>query len=296
MRYTVRMQLHVEFGRTQPLDALPERAIALDGYVRGPSIDTAAARFSFDHHDHCIRHVTSATCVQVLDALIVGFDPAGYTVYVNDVDADTVLSVFLLQNPERARDEAVRTLVEGVGKIDAHGPAYILNEPLKSRVDEYLELVLLPERELRRTGGYGKAELRLLLDECLARTAQYLDGTLTLPPKRPAVPYRILFESGECAMIEGDREMMGHAYADGWNVLIGVLPAKDASRSFTISKRSEFVRFDVRAALAALGAREPGWGGGSTVGGAPRNPDGTRSKLSPDEVWAIAISAGTKTD
>lgn len=290
------LNLHIEFGRTQPLDELPPRAIALDGYVRGPIIDTAAARFSFDHHDHCIRHVTSATCVQVLDALIVGFDPAGYTVFVNDVDADTVLSVFLLQNPARAKSEAVRTLVEVVGKIDAHGPAYTLNEPHKSRVDEYLELVLLPERELRRSGGYGKADLRALLEECLTRTGQYLDGTLTLPAKRAPQPYRVLFEAGECAMIEGDREMMGNAYADGWNVLIGVLPAKDGSRLFTISKRSEFVRFDVRAALAALHAREPGWGGGSTVGGAPRHPDGSRSKLSPDEVWAIAVQAGTKTD
>lgn len=286
------MRLVVEFGRTEELSSLPERVIALDGFVRGPAIDTAAARFSFDHHDHCIRHVTSATCVQVLDALVVGFDPAGYTVYVNDVDADTVLSVFLLQFPERAAEPAVRALVEGVGKIDAHGPAYVLHEPLAARVDEYLELVLQPERELRRTGAYGKADLRALLDECVRRTARYLDGTLEMPPKRPAVPYRIVFSDADAALIEGDREMMGQAYRDGWNVLIAVLPAKDGSRAYTLSKRSEFIRFDVPAALRALHAREPGWGGGSTVGGAPRNADGTRSKLEPAEVWRIALAGG----
>jgi hypothetical protein len=282
------MQLHIEFGRTQPLEELPPRSIALDGYVRGPVIDTEAQRYSFDHHDHCIRHVTSASCVQVLDALIVGFDPRGYTVYVNDIDADTVLSVYLLQHPDQARHESVRTLVEGVGKIDAHGPAYKLNEPLQSRVAQYLELVLQPERELRRSGAYGQADLAVLLDECLDRTARFLGGTLELPPLKPGIPYRILFSLEDLALIEGDREMMGRAYTDGWNKLIAMLPAKDGSRAYTISKRSEFIPFDVCGLLQALHAREPGWGGGSTVGGAPRNPDGTRSKLAPEEVWAIA--------
>lgn len=34
---------------------------------------------------------------------------------------------------------------------------------------------------------------------------------------------------------------------------------------------------------------EPGWGGGSTIGGAPRNPDGSRSKLGWTEVWPVFL-------
>ena len=45
--------------------------------------------------------------------------------------------------------------------------------------------------------------------------------------------------------------------------------------------------FPVRTSLAALNDRERGWGGGSTVGGAPRNADGSRSRLTPDEVFDI---------
>jgi hypothetical protein len=37
--------------------------------------------------------------------------------------------------------------------------------------------------------------------------------------------------------------------------------------------------------LAALGEIEPGWGGGSTIGGAPRNADGSRSRLTPKQVF-----------
>ncbi|WP_043603413.1 MULTISPECIES: hypothetical protein [Protofrankia] len=45
--------------------------------------------------------------------------------------------------------------------------------------------------------------------------------------------------------------------------------------------------------LGALAAREPGWGGGSSIGGAPRRPDGSRSSLHPDEVFTIVEAAVT---
>jgi hypothetical protein len=285
------MNLIVSFGTTQALDELPPKSIALDGYVRGPAIDTASQRYSFDHHDHCIRHVTSATCVQVLDALLVGFDPTGFHVYVNDVDADTVLSVYLLQQPARAQDLKTRTLVDAVGKIDAHGPAYPLPPEIAAVTDEYLEHVLAPERQLRRSGQYGKADLRELLAECLQRTEEFLAGKLVPASPRKAAPYRILFSKDDMALLEGDREMMGLAYRDGWNKVVAMLPAKEGSHAFTVAKKSEFVDWDVPGVLAALSAVEPGWGGGSTVGGAPRNADGTRSKLSAEKVWAIVCQA-----
>ena len=37
--------------------------------------------------------------------------------------------------------------------------------------------------------------------------------------------------------------------------------------------------------ITALGEIEPGWGGGSTIGGAPRNADGSRSRLTPKQVF-----------
>ena len=65
----------------------------------------------------------------------------------------------------------------------------------------------------------------------------------------------------------------------------------DGSHAYTVAKRSEFVKFfPVRTVLEALDARERGWGGGSTVGGAPRNADGSRSRLATDEVFDIVES------
>jgi hypothetical protein len=45
--------------------------------------------------------------------------------------------------------------------------------------------------------------------------------------------------------------------------------------------------FDVPRILAELSHEEPGWGGGSTIGGAPRNSDGSRSRLPPQRVFEI---------
>jgi hypothetical protein len=39
--------------------------------------------------------------------------------------------------------------------------------------------------------------------------------------------------------------------------------------------------------LARLAALETGWGGGSSIGGAPRRPNGSRSFLPPDQVFEL---------
>ena len=68
----------------------------------------------------------------------------------------------------------------------------------------------------------------------------------------------------------------------------------DGSYNYTVGKKSELViGFPVGPGkvegtiLFTLNEREAGWGGGSTIGGAPRNEDGSRSRLIPDEVFAI---------
>lgn len=54
----------------------------------------------------------------------------------------------------------------------------------------------------------------------------------------------------------------------------------DGTTGYVVAKRSEFVSYDIRAFLERMNDIEEGWGGGSTVGGAPRRPDGRRSGLS----------------
>jgi hypothetical protein len=124
------MNIHYKRGHVWPFDDLPDRSIALDGACPGPAIDAARRRYSFDHHAGCWRLCTSATCRQVYDALLLGLDPEGMSVFVNDDDGDTVLAVWLLRHAARWKSPVVRErllpLVECVGVADAHGPAYPL--------------------------------------------------------------------------------------------------------------------------------------------------------------------------
>lgn len=145
------MNLTIRIGHVWAFDDLPPNTIALDGAVTGPAVDAERRRFSFDHHAGCIRLVTSATCQQVLDALLLGLDPSDCAVLINDVDGDTVLAVWLLQHHALCRDAQalvrLRRLVAGVGATDAHGPAYPPADP--ELVEHCYQYVLEPVRDRR---------------------------------------------------------------------------------------------------------------------------------------------------
>lgn len=80
----------------------------------------------------------------------------------------------------------------------------------------------------------------------------------------------------------------------------------DGTSEYTVGKASEFVDgFDVPALLASLGESELranprqdpacNWGGGSTIGGSPRNADGSASRLSSDEVIRVVERVRART-
>lgn len=279
-------------GTTIDFTSLPANSIALDGYVQGPAIDLGQNKFSFDHHAGCIRHVTSATCKQVLDALLLGFEPDGMTVYVNDVDGDTALAVWLLLHSDKVQDLNVRELVETVGTMDALGPAYpVLNRELGKM---FHKGAMLAEREARKSKSYATCDLDELLHTCLSGIDRLLSGErFPLPPETDQ-HYTISHQGHGFVMIRTDENIFDSLYREGINRGIMYQTQPDGSIAYTIAKKSEFVPYfpvgpqtEQGTILHALNEREPGWGGGTTVGGAPRNPDGSRSQLSADEVFSI---------
>lgn len=274
------LKLRYETGTTWTIDDLPPRSIALDGAVQGPHIDLSSQRFSFDHHAGCIRHVTLATCEQVRDALLVGFDPDQFTVWVNDVDGDTVLSFWLLQNAGELfgpRQQELLQLIQHVGRIDALGPGYggyAKGHPLHWH--------LTPNMTQHRTEA--------LFLEKLAFLQRYWEDPSIVqsqtPPARQS-GYAMWIENGQIHQAEIDSGMEDLYKKAHFGVIWA--DALHNSRAYTVGKRSEFVDFSVPQFLAAMNALEAGWGGGSTIGGAPRHTDGSRSRLSPDEVGRVFL-------
>jgi hypothetical protein len=95
-------------------------------------------------------------------------------------------------------------------------------------------------------------------------------------------------------MATSDANAFDQVYEAGHTRVVMWRRRADGSTAYTVGRRSDLVDgFPVGPAgdpgtiLGALAAREPGWGGGSSIGGAPRHPDGRRSSLQPDEVFAI---------
>jgi hypothetical protein len=289
-------ELIVARGRTWDLDELPPRAIALDGAVRGPVVDAEHQRFSFDHHDHCIRLATSATCVQVFDALAMGLDPAGFTVVVNDVDGDTALAVALLANPGWVRNERVAALVDVVGKVDAHGPAYPLVGERAALADTFARGAMAPVADAHRARTYATADLRRLLVACVEGIEALVTGEVHVPaPDVDTRTYTITHRGEQWVMVASDEFVFDLVYADGIDAAIAYQGKEDGSTTYTLARRSDLVAgFAVPAILTALAGVEPGWGGGSSIGGSPRNPDGSSSRLTPDQVFEIvtAVLAG----
>jgi hypothetical protein len=288
------MQLVIERGATVPFVDLPPFSLALDGYVQGPAIDLEAQRFSFDHHDACIRMVTRATCQQVLDALLLGLNTEDFTVFLNDVDGDTALSVWLLRNQDRINDPEIRLLVESVGGLDAHGPAYPVLRP--ELAEGFQEVAMRREGELRGDRGYQTCDLEALLEDCVRDIDAFIAGGMCWEGERKRVDYQVVHQgTGGWVMVESQGWVFRTLYQDGYTKGVTFRQLDGGSWQYSVGKKSDLVQgFPVGPGsqegtiLKHLGDLEPGWGGGSSIGGSPRREDGSSSQMSPDQLF-VAI-------
>jgi hypothetical protein len=283
------MKVIVERGRKWSFDELPEYSIAVDGSVEGPIIDNINHKYSFDHHGNCIRHSSTASCVQVLDALLLDFDPNKYNIYVNDVDGDTVIATALLLKPELSKNIYVQDITRVIGLIDSHGPSYPLNSNSQEIYHMFLNNVVNKVYELKKDKKYGEYDLEKLLFECIDKFYLMIEGKFINSKKEEINPeYFLTPETGkDWVMVQtSTRNILGYLY-NHYSKIVVWEKQLDNSYSYSIAKKSEFVDFPVKEIINELNKIEHGWGGGSTIGGAPRNLDGSRSKLKPEEVMEI---------
>lgn len=293
------MKIVIQRGKTVSFDELPDNSVALDGYVQGPAIDVSRCKYSFDHHAGCLRLVTKATCAQVLDALILGLDPESMTVYLNDIDADTVLAVWLLKHPDAVTLPRVRDLVEDVANVDAHGPSYFPYVRDSDLCQRFFKGAMEPETRCRRDGSYGTADLYKMLKDCLKLTNKLVFRNKRFPQiyrERRPNHYTITHRGSGWVMSHSHERVFGALYRDGYTRVVSYHELRinlsgggcEDSYAYTIAKQSDLVEnFNIPKILKRLDEIEPGWGGGSSIGGAPRRPNGSRSFLEPDRVFEI---------
>lgn len=282
------MDVVIQRGKKVELESLPEYSIALDGFVPGPKVDPEHHRFSFDHHDKCLRYCTTSACMQAWTAVLLGLDPTPYTIYANDVDSDVCIAVWCLRNAEQCENPLVKKLVDAVGLGDMHGGAF----PFPTNgMAKTVEWISAPETDSKRNNDYSKlsdAGLYSILEAVLHRVDLYVNGEASIEvAKQPKHgEYKILRNQNDWVLCESqDPHAFASIYQAGFDRIILTRPQDDGSLAVTLAKRSDFVSgFPITKMYDELNFLEPGWGGGSTIGGAPRNPNGSRSHLSLEKI------------
>jgi hypothetical protein len=264
-----------KYGKTvEDEQNMQPNTIYIDGSFRGPAIRNDIRTYSFDHHAGCSRFATLATCEQVLLAMDLGLDVSGMTVVMNDLDADSSLSLWLLRNPDKAQTPKVRAIVKEIGFVDAHGP---VRAPAKLH------------KSLSRNPRVPQ-NVKMLWEDQGKIDTWYEEGEEALPKpfSLPPAPAFGLTQKGELVELESAADF-AEVYAAGCVVAMMVPEGPEGTKGYTIGKRSDFVSYNVQAFLDRMNELEEGWGGGSTIGGAPRLDGGKRSDLPVEEVMQVFL-------
>ena len=272
------------------------KTIYLDGSCRGFAVRHDIGSISFDHHTGCQRSITYATCTQVLHALLQGMDVTDFDqVVIDDIDADTVMAVWLIENSGRIQEPAVQQLVREIGYVDAHFTVGFELNPLHKHINPL----------------YHVEKTEELLNSCLEHVDSYLatgsDASI-LPEldedERLTTCYGFI-KAGEdvWAYDVKVRNTNFEKMYKKYDLVLAVQPLENGTM-YTIGKKSEFVMMcnfaDLFEDLCSLETKHclennvkfpsKNWGGSTTIGGSARYEDQAQgSYLDVDVVIATII-------
>lgn len=264
-----------------------DHAIALDGYVAGgPEWDPQRKLANFDHHDGCVRDATMSSAKQVYFAIKSGFCQwMGPTcdVYVNDIDQDTAMAIWLLRNHHLFEGSGsvptVSRILELNDRLDITGGAFPMS--LSDSIYGTHCWVFEPYTLARKKGLVAKATIKdmaQILELICGRLTQLMMGTAgsTIPETEVKIlhtgPITVLDET------EGGIESRHLAFAESLipGVYLSIVAVReDGRRVYTLGKKSRYVDFDLRGAFHKLNQLEGfnyprGWGGSDLIGGSDR--------------------------
>ena len=247
--------------------------------------DSEREILSVNHHEGHARFYTHSACGQILHALKSGFNPEGKTVYINDLDADTVVSCCLLSEPSLVNNQKTIHFVNNVGLSDNFGPAYPISGNVSNLIDYFNKHVLWLIRKSKINGDYDKIrDLRHLCKSVIRHALVFLrniDKIVVNEKKVIVHNFDVIERLGDMAVIFSHSCALKSVYDSGINSGLIYRENANGTYKYTIFKKSDFTPGDLRKAQLLLNALEGGWGGASTIIGSPRHGSG----LDPEIVW-----------
>jgi hypothetical protein len=260
----------------------PDWAVALDGYVNGPSRwDVSHRHVTFDHHENCDRYVARATCEQVALAVQAGmlrsWENGGCqhaSAWVNDPDPDVALSVWLLRNPDLVTNRDVAALIRCEGVIDTTGGCVT---PGDAEPFERLAWIIDPWMRVRSAGTPSAPDLAGIVDAVGERLDAFAAGRSGRA--RLDDTFDVVERRGNIAVVDERSPMARCRYADaGISTFVATRPRENGGAAdVTVGRVSPWEGPDLAKVWNSLNSAEgvptescDRWGGSDMIGGSPR--------------------------
>lgn len=267
--------LQINFLQGEILEEVPKNSICIDGIYPGPLIDPFMNRYSFDHHlGNIPRHVINSSSKQIYDARVIGWSPPlmhnKIWVYINDIDLDSMMSLFILTLPREAVLQ-LKEWVEVINGSDVFGPVY---EPSK----RYVSIrTFLYYKILRKQRG-ASAQQHII--SILNAFQRYFNKKNNYNIKQKTSKLVILDKSNFILpdtnkdlfmlTIYSEDPIFEYAYREGADIAIGVRRRGDRYK-YSIAKKSDFIPYNLSELIRLTSLIENGWGGGTSIVGSPEN-------------------------
>lgn len=271
------------------LKTKPKYSVALDGYVKDKTQrDISKKMANFDHHSVVDRLSTRSTAEQVFLEINLGLFEAfrkngrpEMNIFVNDCDEDTILSIWLLNNHERIKNNAdplINKLVRCNDIMDATGGLYPFGEIPQLRK---MAWIFEPYRTARNSGHFSSMtnkEMLTVIDACLFRISKYTLGEVEEVSLESS--YEVLGGGKNWSLVkESSNFARMIMFSSGIKAIVSCLePGR-----YVIAKKSMWIDFPIEEIFKELNKIEGKevWGGSNTIGGSLRS---FPSRLSPKEI------------
>ena len=169
-----------------------------------------------------------------------------------------------------------------------------------SGMTKVVEWISAPQTDSIRNGDYEKLSnsgLNTIMESILHRITKYVDGEASadILEQETYGNYTVIKNdpNGWVLVESEDPHVYTALYKAGFNRVVISRPLEDGSNAVSIGKKSDFIdNFPLSKIFDALNKIDPivnkskniTWGGGSMIGGAPRNEDGSRTRMSLEDI------------